>query len=1176
MVPAPVESGPPATVDMTFAEVRAKIYEQVTLFAESLLVQDNRRETEAQLFIQDRLHVEWLRAIAKIASRDIEFLCFPVSDWATGYLHRELIQIKATRVDSSTNSWLRDRSTQVTGEERALRIVDQIIRSETLSHAFESTSRKMVPKHQKQHDHSIFRQMANDFVPPRPTKEAIDATRSNHPVAGAARRVGVAAMRDYLQNAGFRSYDPSKSGAARDKKAAGRRPVRCVKDLQHANPDDVFEPDMVLTLVDQDMYMDDFSPYAGSNMVIVTPEYTKLAGHGTDSVWYYTLNANQEVVVTERVSGANGQTCHDQRPWNYTANDFIHVEHPGKIAFTTYNVSIQYQAGSHHKWVWLARNSTIKLSKAVCDMMLKVVQSKPLDSVPLKKADNVVVVRGGEKPPQRKPLTARWEAADDCPGLVDSNGEVFLCGLFGDSTEPKYSIKYAYDMGPETSVELTENHYKVFNLMGKNRPKGYGVSEVKRTCQYLMIWRPGGLEPIYVSFFCIPIDYRPRPNILYTRQDGPPDEDPEEGNATEAAPNAFGDGPGVADTKSDAAHDAYRTKRLEKYANKKQPPAALKEVLDMLHLHFIEQVSGETGINQGSVCLCEAQVIYENRREALQAARLQRHVELLARSGIPKTNLKHEVGPKASAAPRGITQMDEERAIQTGRVGLLIKELLKHCSWYIPGNSPTDIAVAIRHITMIAVESSSVEEGGPISGLHDTDYTKMDETISEYIYNSLFKKFVLAFVHESNHDEVKKILEDNVDLTSMLNGDLMNTGFKNNSGSGVTTELNTMVSAFIEYVSTCFAITKYVHRVRPIVKGDGRKEGELDLSTVKKNTIRVALRYYLKNILSDHTGVGVLMWGSFMFGEDGGVNIWSIPYSVIGPCFGDDGNAGHLPMITDDDWGSSATFVTKSIGMILKVTFSRPEKGTFFLGRWYPRPLESLASYADVGKACRKLSVARNLDVEKYKYKLHGYWTTDSLTPGIMHYLTAVARIYGVELHRYEGVVETDEEGRPVLSKEMAYLLMHDKDMFYRVAGGPYCVEEEDVPMMQEAITEQIGFENSSECEAWLKAMSECTTWEQLDEFLIPGGDFDPDAEPEGTVRMSGPAVNLLAAQTSFEQRTLSGLPPQVKPSMVKISLGEVAACAESAVTEYLEANSDAGWVIGGEDSDALGLASSA
>lgn len=1082
-----------------------KCTEQLTNAMEGLLIPDERRVNEEELFTEDLLKITRIRTLAKIASRDIKILCIPVSTIARNMLEKELLAIKNSTHQQAawhgkTKWWLSDKSNTISGEERAQRVVSAVIRDETKTHAHDSTDRKKVRKDQQQHDHSIFRQFAEGFVPPPATPKAIKSNKSNHPRAGESRKVGVTVTRQRLHDAGFHTYDSSKSGAARDKLATGRREVHGIKDLQHANPNGKFVPGMVHTFVDQDMYIDDLSAYAGENMLVITPEYNKLAGYGTDSVWYYNMvpdlvNGSYEVVVTERVATDNGATYKNQRPWNYTENDFIYLEHAGNSAFTTYNVDIQYQAGSHHKWVWLARNSTTSLSKSVCDMMLMAVGGTPLDGTPLKKADNVVIVQGDTKTYQ----------------------DTFLMGMFGDTNCPMHSIKYACDKGPDTSMELTENQYRLFNLMGKNRPKGYGVSEVERVLKKKTIWRSDGLEPLLVAFFGIPVEFRPRPNIMYTRQDGSTDDEVvEDAPAVQGAPNIAGDGPGVADTKSKAAKDAYKTKRLEAYRNTTDPPEAFKEVLGMLLEHFINQVADETTIDRNSLVMPGREFIYLSRAQALQAARLKRHNELLAKLPGPKTSLKAEVGPKASPAPRATTQYNEEMAIQTGRVGLLLKGLLKHCEHYMPGSSPSDISSKLREVAAMALEASDPEDTtspevakrGRVSGMHDTDYSKMDETISQYIYEEVFVKFTMAFVHPSEKDEVKTILAENVDFTTMLDAQALETGFKNNSGSGVTTELNTIVSAFIEYTSTCFAVTQYIHR--------SRHDTELDLSAVKKNTIRSALKHY-----KAHHDVTHLMWGDFML-KGNKINIFSIPYSVIGPKFGDDGVGAHLPCISDDEWRAASNFVTTTIGMLLKVSFSRPEEGTFFLGRFYPKPLESPASYADVAKSCRKISVARNCDLEKYKFKLHGYWTTDSKTPGISQYLTAVARMYGVDLHAFDGVTELDDDGRPVLTQEMAHLLANDRDMFYRVVGGPYCVDAEDEPMMLEAVAPQIGFHSSGELEDWLARLAECTTWEQLDEFQFPGADYDPDAEPENTRRMSGPVASLLEGMIDNIDRFVS------------------------------------------------------
>lgn len=98
----------------------------------------------------------------------------------------------------------------------------------------------------------------------------------------------------------------------------------------------------------------------------------------------------------------------------------------------------------------------------------------------------------------------------------------------------------------------------------------------------------------------------------------------------------------------------------------------------------------------------------------------------------------------------------------------------------------------------------------------------------------------------------------------------------------------------------------------------------------------------------------------------------------------------------------------------------------------------------------------------------------------------------------------------------MAHLLATDRDMFYRVAGGPYDVVEDDVPMMLEAIAPQVNFGSSAELETWLGLLSKCTTWEDLDDLQLPGVDFDPAEEPEGTMRVSGSVASLLSDQSQI------------------------------------------------------------
>jgi len=237
--------------------------------------------------------------------------------------------------------------------------------------------------------------------------------------------------------------------------------------------------------------------------------------------------------------------------------------------------------------------------------------------------------------------------------------------------------------------------------------------------------------------------------------------------------------------------------------------------------------------------------------------------------------------------------------------------------------------------------------------------------------------------------------------------------------------------------------------------------------------------------------------------------------------------------VHDSQWSRAADYLTKSIGMVhegestLKVTFNTPDDPYYFLGRWYAAPNSSMASYCDVLKAIRKLSVAKNSDRERYMLKLHGYWTTDSDTPVLSEFLQALARMYGITLEMYfaqePGMCPTDD-GRltkwaweeldlpELLASDnvFAKLYRDDRDMFYRVAGGVYVSPgADDARLMHEAVARQLGM-SSGDLEVIRASLRKASTWDEIDAIRICGQDWDPSAEPEGTIRVDGPVKSLL------------------------------------------------------------------
>lgn len=1086
--------------------------------------------------------IDWMSTLARVASREISFCGLPISSIAQRWLENEF----RTRQTAGIPFWkwqayLTDMANRGESQERMRRCISAFLRHNIYSHAFESTSRRKRPDTQKCNGHSVFRCAALAFEPQGVSEKAVERNRGNHPVAGESREMAVRQLRSYLANAGFKMFDTSISSAARDlQSTTGERPVFDIKDLMHADPSDPNTHDKVITIVDQDYYLDDLSAFSGQKIVIITREYNKLAGRGPDSTYYYTAKAREGgghvVSVTERVGDVCGAAYTDQRPWNYSENDLVYIQHRGGVGFTSYNVHTQYQPGTTVKFVWLCPQTTVFVSHAcITKLYAKFLPGTRLAGTELRKADNVAYV--------------------NVPGAPIADG--FIVGMFGTIENPIVSIKFAGTVGPNTSVEMSELDYKDFVLMANGRASGYGLSEVRRVMQRMKIWREGGVEAIVAAYFKIPIAYRPLPNIMYTSAVGPGEvvqDVAQTGSAVPAAPNIAGGAPGVADTGSEAAFTAYKEKRKDAYANKTKIPVELKKVMDRLLIKFCELVSQETGVDKDSVGLQDRSVIYE-RRVGNAAVRLETFNMLnLFKEGNATTNLKTEVVPKASVAPRGVTQYNEDLAIETGLVGLLVKEILKSTAWYQPGSTPGEIAAAVQRVAEVASEVQDPRSGRQDryknSGSHDTDFSKLDETYSEDMYR-YFVTFTLYFTLASDKERVEKILMDNVNLITEIGAMLAKTGWKNNSGSGITTELNTFFCAFEEFVNSCFAIAMSEH--------ERSGEKPYDWSKLTSSKLHKYLESYSTRTVRFAEGSGkpdlsvstwvkshltgwrtTAEWEAMPADERAPYsfnNVYQIPYFVIGPKFGDDGIGMHMLGISDLMWGKAADYITKAIGMVhegtstLKVTYNTPDDPYFFLGRYYPAPNISTASYSDVLKAIRKLSIAKNSEKERYVLKLHGYWTTDCCTPVLSEYLQAVARLYGVDLQAYvpeeEGMCPTTDgrftkwaweelDVREVVNSDsrLAKLFRDDRDMFYRVARGVHRgASVSDTTLMHEAIAKQLDM-TSAELTGVRAALQVASTWEEIDAIRI-APDWDPDAEPAGTVRVDGPIKSLLDPQPS-------------------------------------------------------------
>jgi len=113
------------------------------------------------------------------------------------------------------------------------------------------------------------------------------------------------------------------------------------------------------------------------------------------------------------------------------------------------------------------------------------------------------------------------------------------------------------------------------------------------------------------------------------------------------------------------------------------------------------------------------------------------------------------------------------------------------------GKSPLEIADCVRALTEFCVKHK-LKVG-------ETDYSKLDETISSDIRSEIFEPTVKRAFAREHHEYVERVLRDDTELDGNVGEIKIKTGSKNNSGSGLTTDVNTVTSPFVVYVA---------HRIR--------------------------------------------------------------------------------------------------------------------------------------------------------------------------------------------------------------------------------------------------------------------------------------------------------------------------------------------------------------------------
>jgi hypothetical protein len=415
------------------------------------------------------------------------------------------------------------------------------------------------------------------------------------------------------------------------------------------------------------------------------------------------------------------------------------------------------------------------------------------------------------------------------------------------------------------------------------------------------------------------------------------------------------------------------------------------------------------------------------------------------------------------------------------------------CAWYDPGKTPTAIAQSVQSCAIVGARAY---DDGAISGcvtsaVRASDFKRMDESHSKFT-NGIVRMMIERYVIPADVEIALEAYDALFCMDIKIGKDLYDSGWKNSSGSGITTQLNTIVAAAREYVTTCYAALVAVN------------PGTTDINLLKVTPSSI------------EKAMNKIKLGNLDNGARSEEQARVYFYNHIGPCYGDDGAAPSIPKIPDEAWRIACNFMSDVYGMQVEVEFIGLDQPIEYLSRVYPNPKGSLASYCLVRKALNKLSISRTDNEAKFTAKLRGYATTDLRTPIVGAYLRTVARINKIDLQPFSCDAQA----------EMERLYVTDRDMYYRVANGPFPWDEGASAEMFDAVRKEFGF-TGTELRAYVEAIEKAQTWSELEELQLPRvGEAKED--PPNVLRMAShrpprsgqPDCDLDLPQSVFDDET--------------------------------------------------------
>jgi hypothetical protein len=622
----------------------------------------------------------------------------------------------------------------------------------------------------------------NKWAPVHPYRAK--PTNHPHPKAAAARCQATTTIQALIESVDLVRHDVSTSSREENKQwVTGKH--SCTKlyydeaDLNGTPHDDEYRAaaNTVVTMVDVDYYIEDFSRWAGRPMLLYTSVPQAVAGEGVDSVYAF-VDENR---MTEVVRGGARYTS---RVWDYSP-DLVIIKNT--LGFCVYAVERQLQPNTHNRYlVLLHPRTTVRMPHCL-----------------FKWLGGLAGYTGGRAEPLKRMKMSRQGSY---LGAIFTNPEL----------QSMYSVRQSY--GPITAdhVDIPSLAYAAIRsqMTVKGKTPLY-TADLER----IMVNCCADKPPKWFSYFLGELIHcRPDDRFwvnYYVHGAGPFVHDEGKPAAKLGAP-VIANSSAKAPTNTVGNDIACVTARVIAPRNGTDPPSRYKSY----SREFRDLVVPPA--NVGKLVPVDHMVVIANQTSPMQRLRqaAERYHPFDGTKAMVIVSMQKKEAYATANDPRNISTTSQAFTEAFSRYMYAVKDYCKQYKWYCPGMTPAQTADAITDFC------AKVSERG--STVVETDYSRFDGSMSSFL-RDVEQRIYTALFHPSALKELGELLLNDANNVAFTNhGIRYHTGDGRLSGSPSTTVGNTIVNAFVAYCSyreMNYSVKESFARVGPKYGDDGLDDG---------------------------------------------------------------------------------------------------------------------------------------------------------------------------------------------------------------------------------------------------------------------------------------------------------------------------------------------------------------